>query len=42
MEALMQVMVVRMRDAWGGKDVRDCAHRMMRAAQTLSGGIELG
>ncbi len=39
---LLEIVGVRMREAWGGRDARECAARMTRAAATLSGGIELG
>ncbi|KAG2424357.1 hypothetical protein HXX76_014566 [Chlamydomonas incerta] len=39
---LMEYLVVSLREAWGGKDAKDVAAKVMKMATYLSGGIEMG
>ncbi|GLC40789.1 hypothetical protein PLESTB_000022500 [Pleodorina starrii] len=42
LRALLQYLVCSLREAWGGNDAREVAAKVMRTANYLSGGIEMG
>ncbi|KAG2452450.1 hypothetical protein HYH02_002692 [Chlamydomonas schloesseri] len=39
---LLEYLVVSLREAWGGKDAKDVATKVLKMATYLSGGIEMG
>ena len=39
---LLEYLVVSLREAWGGKDAKDVAAKVLKMATYLSGGIEMG
>lgn len=36
------MLLDRLKEVWGGKDERECASKLKKAARTISGGVELG
>lgn len=39
---LLEYLATSLRDAWGGKDVKDTAAKVLKMATYMSGGIEMG
>ncbi len=39
---LLEYLAASLRDAWGGKDVKDTAAKVLKMATYMSGGIEMG
>ncbi len=40
--SMMAYMAVQLMELWGGRDCRECAAKMLKAAAFVSGGIEMG
>ncbi len=40
--SMMAYMAVHLMKLWGGRDIAECAAKMLKAATLISGGIEMG